>query len=86
MAKTYKSKKKLSKSKTIEIIDDILSTSTSTSSLQSSPCLFKPPIYIGKKRSYSQSLSKKEKEKKEKKSIPKPMPNKRGDRFQAYYG
>ena len=67
MVKTYKSKKeKLSKSKTIEIIDDILSTSTSTSSLLSSPCLFKPPIYIGKKRSYFQSLSKKEKEKKEK--------------------
>ena len=72
MAKAYKLKKKKqlvkSKSKAIEISDDL----SSTSSLLSSPCLPKkdieigevdkvflyvpiyiPPIYIGKKRSYS---------------------------------
>jgi len=69
MVKAYKLKKKkqLSKSKIVEINDSI----SSTSSLLSSPCLFKkdieiketdkiPPIYIGRKRNYIQSLLKKE--------------------------
>jgi len=91
MAKAYKSKKKkqLSKSKTIEINDGV----SSTSSLLSSLCPLKdieigeidkiPPIYIGRKRNYFQSLLKKEI--KEKKLKLKPMPNKRRNKFQAPY-
>ena len=69
MAKVYKLKKKKqpSKSKIVEINNSI----SSTFSLLFSLCLFKkdiemeeidkiPPIYIGRKRNYIQSLSKKE--------------------------